>query len=91
MRALAEVSHGESISVGVLLFLLELHVEILADVGSHDFEVFQRESLPEADSLATIEGDKATWAALLPVGREVELVVWIEALREELARTLPFF
>ena len=84
------MSHRESIGVGILLFLFELHIEILADVGSHDFEVCLCESLPKADSLATIEGVEAAWATLLPVGREVELAVWIESLREELVRTLPF-
>ena len=52
----------------LVLWILELHVELLRHVSDEHLEVAFCESLSEADSLATVEGNPGVRVALLAVG-----------------------
>ena len=73
----------------LVLWILELHVELLRHVSDEHLEVAFCESLSEADSLAAVEGNPGVRVALLAVGSERELVAVVKSVRQEFCGTLP--
>ena len=101
---MGHLSFGNNSEWDLRVFRLREHVANKLLIRRHCFEVEVVEqqwngqtdsrlceSLSEANALSTKEGTEGEWAALASVGSRIEGRLRVEAVREELIRSLPFF
>ena len=72
-----------------MLAVLELKVELLGEEGRKDLHLGFRVGLAKAASTAAMEGHPAVDMALFATRRLTQRVIDVEALRQELCRSLP--
>ena len=87
--SLPDRGHGKGMCVWVGLFVHHLKVEVLSQIGGHDFQIGLSECFSEADSFAAIEGTEAHWVSFLATRRQRNRVVAVKPFGQELSRALP--
>ena len=86
---LPQLGHRQSMSVWIGFFVNHIEIEVLGQIGRHDFQVRFSKCFPEANSLPAIKRAETHRMSFFAVWSEGKRVIGVESLRQKLCWTLP--